>query len=245
MANTPRVYAICDANCRWETLTREEILAAITQAVNEGTISNIDTGFVQTIKTINGKGLKFFVGEQSEYDTLTEEDKKDLFAIITNDTTKEGLLNAISTLQTKLTDIETKLENGSFVVGETKTIAIPINSGSVDVIGFFEAGKIYICSVTMYTGYHLASNDYVTNTYILSIPKDLKWGNEQTTTVYSARSEKFSYYQNSFDFSFLRAVFNYDYTAKLSLMVHNANEDAREFIPTSSTTQVTIVCREI
>lgn len=92
---TPKVYAICDANCRWETLTKEEILAAITQAVNEGTISNVDAGFITKVKTINGQALQFFVGTQAEYDALTNEQKKQLFAIISNDTTKEGILSAI------------------------------------------------------------------------------------------------------------------------------------------------------
>jgi hypothetical protein len=114
---TPRVYAICDVNCRWETLTKEQILTAITQAVNEGTISNIDTGFVQTIKTITGTPLRFFVGTQAEYDTLTEENKENLFAIITNDTTKEGLLAAMETLQPNLEELETKLKMGSIKVG--------------------------------------------------------------------------------------------------------------------------------
>lgn len=126
---TPKVYVLCDANCKWEGMTKEQILTAITQAVNEGTISNIDTGFVQTIKTVNGHALKFFVGEESEYATLTEADKQDLFAIITNDTAKEGLLNAISALEQGLKDVqnnfnalENGLENGSSVVGTAKTI---------------------------------------------------------------------------------------------------------------------------
>lgn len=102
---TPKVYVLCDANCKWESLTKEQILTAITQAVSEGTISDIDTGFVQTIKTINGHALKFFVGEQSEYEALTDADKKDLFAIITNDTTKDGLINVISTLEADFNEV--------------------------------------------------------------------------------------------------------------------------------------------
>ena len=100
--NTPTVYVICDQNCKFEGLTREQILTAITQAVNEGTIGDIDTGFITTIKTINGTPLKFFVGEQADYDALTDEQKQNLFAIITNDTTKDGILNAIKTLQEDL-----------------------------------------------------------------------------------------------------------------------------------------------
>ena len=116
MANTPTVYVICDQNCKFESMTKEQILTAITQAVNEGTISDINTGFVQTIKTINGKGLKFFVGEQSEYEALTAEDKQNLFAIITNDITKEALFTALEELQSKCASLENSLRTGSFVV---------------------------------------------------------------------------------------------------------------------------------
>lgn len=99
---TPTVYVICDQNCKFESMTKEQILAAIAQAVETGEIKDVDTGFVQTIKTINGHPLKFFVGEQSAYDALTEEDKKDLFAIITNDTTAAGILDAIAELDEAL-----------------------------------------------------------------------------------------------------------------------------------------------
>ncbi len=94
-----KYYVVCDMGCKFESMTKEQILTAITQAVNEGTISDIDTGFVQTIKTINGKGLKFFVGTQSEYEGLTAEEKENLFAIITNDTTKDALFNALEEMQ--------------------------------------------------------------------------------------------------------------------------------------------------
>lgn len=105
---TPTVYVLCDQNCKYEGMTKEQILTAITQAVNEGTISNIDTGFVQTVKTINGHALKLFVGTQAEYDELTAAQKENLFAIITNDTTKEGFSNAIETLRADLTSLETR-----------------------------------------------------------------------------------------------------------------------------------------
>lgn len=99
MANTPTVYVICDNNCKYEGLTKEQILTAITQAVNEGAIGDINTGFVTKIKTINNKYLQFFVGEQWQYDALDNEAKQNLFALITNDTTKDGILKAISDLK--------------------------------------------------------------------------------------------------------------------------------------------------
>lgn len=96
MADTPKVYVMCDANCKWEGMTKEQILTAITQAVNDGEITDLDTGFITTVKTINGTPLKFFVGEQHEYEALTEDQKENLFALITNDTNKESIFNTLA-----------------------------------------------------------------------------------------------------------------------------------------------------
>lgn len=51
---------------------------------------------VSVIRTVNGSALKFFVGKQAEYDAL--ENKQDLFAIISDDATKEEIFTAIETL---------------------------------------------------------------------------------------------------------------------------------------------------
>lgn len=118
MSTTPTVYAICDNNCRYETLTREQILTAIMQAVNEGTIGDIDAGFITTVKTINGRKLKLFVGSQSEYETLTDDDKQNLFAVITNDTTKEGINAVLDGLESDLDGLETKINK--IVEGKTE-----------------------------------------------------------------------------------------------------------------------------
>lgn len=104
-------------------MTKEQILTAITQAVSTGEITDVDTGFVRTIKTINGLPLKFFVGAQSEYDELSTADKQNLFAIITNDTTKEGLQTAIEELQNAVKGVKTRvnnIENGATVVENAK-----------------------------------------------------------------------------------------------------------------------------
>ena len=97
-----KYYVMCDSGCKFESMTKEQILTAITQAVNEGTVGNIDTGFSTTIKTVNGKPLKFFFGTQSEYEALTVEERKNLFALITNDTTKEALFSALENLHLSL-----------------------------------------------------------------------------------------------------------------------------------------------
>lgn len=94
-----KYYVLCDSNCKFESMTKEQIFAAITQAVNERKIGDIDTGFVTTVKTINGTPLKFFVGTQSEYELLSASQKENLFAIITNDTSKESMLATLEEIR--------------------------------------------------------------------------------------------------------------------------------------------------
>lgn len=110
-----KYYVICDNGCKFESLTKEQILTAITQAINDGNVGNVDTGFITTLKTINGKPLKFFVGTQAEYELLTDSDKKDLFAMITNDATKDALLGAIELLNIEIDNLAQGLSSGEIV----------------------------------------------------------------------------------------------------------------------------------
>ena len=128
MANTPTVYVICDQNCKFEGMTKEQILAAIEQAVSTGEIKDVDAGFISAVKTINGQTLRFFVGEQAAYDELSDEMKKNLFAIITNDVTLEGIREAIAELKqstdNKFNSLETAIKDGTMVAGKSKILAI-------------------------------------------------------------------------------------------------------------------------
>lgn len=111
-------WVLCDDNCRFPAMTKEQILAAIAQAVESGEIHDVDTGFVQTIKTINGVPLRFFVGQQSEYELLSDEEKENLFAIITNDTAKESIELAIKQVQDEMKTLNDGLCDGSIAVTE-------------------------------------------------------------------------------------------------------------------------------
>lgn len=52
----------------------------------------------RTVKTVNNKLIKFFFGTMAEYEALSEEDKKDVFAITTDGTTESDILKAIVNL---------------------------------------------------------------------------------------------------------------------------------------------------
>ena len=70
---------------------------------------------VMGVRTVNGTLLRFFVGTKEVYDTLTEAQKQNLFAIFTEDTTREDFLKALDTLDGIL--------EGRIVVGKAERIA--------------------------------------------------------------------------------------------------------------------------
>lgn len=91
-------YCFCDAGCKFETMTKEQIIAAIMQAVNEGTISNIDEGFISKVKEQNkGNTLYFWVGTTAEYNAL-ENRLENCFYIKTDDTQIQEIAEKITTI---------------------------------------------------------------------------------------------------------------------------------------------------
>ena len=127
--NTPQVFVICNDNCKFEGMTKEQILTAITQAVEFGKIGNVDTGFITTIKTITGTPLQFFVGKQAAYEKLTTEQRHNLFAIITDDVTKENIEKALSDLDKRLTSWEQAFDVSCLMRNKNEEMHNPGHSG--------------------------------------------------------------------------------------------------------------------
>lgn len=83
----------------YEAMTKEQILAAIVEAVEGGIISDVNTGFVTTIKEQNnGVGLMFWVGTTAQYNALAEHENNVLY-IKTDDTSAQAINSAIAALQ--------------------------------------------------------------------------------------------------------------------------------------------------
>lgn len=155
-----KYFCLCESNCKFETMTKEQILTAITQAVESGEVKDVDTGFVQTIKTINGQPLKFFVGSQYEYEQLSDTERENVFAIISNDTNMEsiievvvGLEGAVSGMEWSLMKLRTDLEDGTCVPQKAKS-AEETSFTSGEWTSFnpsnhsFEEGKTYQVKMT-------------------------------------------------------------------------------------------------
>lgn len=105
MADERNYYVLCSNNCKFEGMTKEQILAAIEQAVSTGEIKDVDAGFVTKIKEQNAAtGLSFWVGTQAEYNALTEK-VANCFYLVTDDTTFDDIKTDISTLATDLSTL--------------------------------------------------------------------------------------------------------------------------------------------
>ena len=70
------------------------------------------------VTTIKGERLYFFVGTTDEYNALLPEEKRDLFAIITDDKAKEEIENAITKLEKKVDELGEKVDNINESSGE-------------------------------------------------------------------------------------------------------------------------------
>lgn len=95
MADSERNYfVLSENNCKFESLTKEQILSAIQQAVSSGKIKDVDSGFVTKIKEQNKNvGLMFWVGTQAEFNALPSKINNCLYLKI-----DDGIIESIENL---------------------------------------------------------------------------------------------------------------------------------------------------
>ena len=75
MSDGRKYYCFCDANCRFETMTKEQILAAIAEAAAGGLVFDSEAAFITKVKENNAGGfVTFWVGTAAQYNALAEKD---------------------------------------------------------------------------------------------------------------------------------------------------------------------------
>ena len=148
-------YVICDDNCRFPAMTKEEVIAAIAEATGE-TPTDIDQAFITKIKEQNAnKNLTFWVGTRAEYNALTTHTRGRLY-VITDEDDQDELREAIVELQTDLALIKNhqnrvlfdkvddgELTTGTVVEGISEYLAVRIKFRNTDLNEMVTA----ICSV--------------------------------------------------------------------------------------------------
>lgn len=94
-----KFYCLCDSNCKYETMTKEQILAAIAQAAAGGLTFDPDAGIVSKVKEGNAGGyITFWVGTQAQYNALANKDAN-CFYLITDSTQAKDIAARIKAAQ--------------------------------------------------------------------------------------------------------------------------------------------------
>lgn len=97
-------YCICDDDCRYETMTKEQILTAIEEALEQGHVSDPDGAVFSKIKEIRAnEAVQIWVGTEAEYNAISPVPTSGLslvrvgadgvLYICTNDTTLDRILS--------------------------------------------------------------------------------------------------------------------------------------------------------
>jgi hypothetical protein len=100
MSDEKKYYCFCSSNCKYETMTKEQILAAIAQATG---VTNVDpdAGFISKVKETNGgQYVTFWVGTQAQYNAIGTKETNCLY-IITDETSREDFNRTMAGLYAK------------------------------------------------------------------------------------------------------------------------------------------------
>jgi hypothetical protein len=80
-----KYYCLREDNCKFETMTKEQILAAIAQAAAGGLVFDTEAAIISKVKEINAGGfVTFWVGTQAQYNALPSVDKNCVHIITDN-----------------------------------------------------------------------------------------------------------------------------------------------------------------
>ena len=65
------VYCVCDDDCRFESMTKEQILTAIEQAISQGHVSDPDSAVFSKIKEIRAnEAIQIWTGTEAQFNAL-------------------------------------------------------------------------------------------------------------------------------------------------------------------------------
>lgn len=102
MSDEKTYYCFCGSNCKYETLTREQILSVIEQAAAGSLTFDTSAAFITKVKEQNGGGyITFWVGTQAQYNALQTK-APTCFYLVTDSTKDADIARAIAGKQDTL-----------------------------------------------------------------------------------------------------------------------------------------------
>lgn len=126
MSEARRFFVFCEDNCKFEGMTKEQIITAIAEATGK-TPQDIDAAFITKIKEQNAdKPVKVWVGTQAEYNALQSIDADTLYFFDDDE---------LANIEESLANAQESIENiisGETVVGKAKNANNAANAGKVN-----------------------------------------------------------------------------------------------------------------
>lgn len=184
-------YVIREDNCRFEAMTKEQILTAIQQAVEEGEIRDVNTGFITKIREKNAnRELMFWVGTQAQYNAITTPETNVMY-LITDPQAEEEMQAQIDALKPQIKPAGELLweDSGGAAAGDTITFTdtkgytiLMATTGNIGVLLVPSAERAYIGTNALF----VENVNKVINFYC-AITESEEVGNVRKFTVYNAK----------------------------------------------------------
>ena len=105
-----------------------EALDNFKKGVSDGTVTVPKASVSGAIATIKGTTIKIYYGTKSGYNSLTESEKKNLYPIITDDTTITDINAAITSLNSNLSKFKSDLSSGAVTVAKAESATNATNA---------------------------------------------------------------------------------------------------------------------
>lgn len=148
-----KYFVLCENNCKFESMTKEQILSAIKQAVETGEIKDVDAGFVTKLKEQNkGANLTFWIGTTAEYNEI-ETKTENCFYILTDDTTGNDLKLEIKSLKARVESCEKKAATFAEVKVNLRGGTVSCTDENGQTVSGIQNGNVWIYTISKYGAY--------------------------------------------------------------------------------------------
>ena len=170
-----RIYYVHSADgCRFESMTKEQILTAISDATGAAPSRiDVDNAFITKIKESRAqKNLSFWVGTTAEYNAIVASGQivPDCFYILTDETFADDV-------DSEIAEMRTSIESVSFIANDTGWLPLKRKKTSGETETFVEIGKYRLFGKIAYVSlsynpYDFISTAQVTDTFNLPVLGD-------------------------------------------------------------------------
>lgn len=188
-----KVYALDEGENKRESMTKEQVLAAIANAISTGQVTGDYTAFIEMIKEQNkGAGVKIWLGTQAELLALAETDENTIYYVTD--------MSTLVDLDAALTTLKQQLSNGEFKVGAAEAAG---TATEVEKIRGYDIEDVFrVQSGTAYAENAIKSISAETLTYsIKTVPLTQIFEDDNKTVKKATEATTINKYQHNIQIS--------------------------------------------